>query len=166
MGARIGHRVAGRRRAEGGVVIRNCEKKDGEALFKLYAQWDLSRAFDKRVFLDSLEGILKDPSIRLVMAEEDGAIVGYAQISESRKLGHGAFLAVDQLLVDEARRSGGVGKALMEEIERWAGERGLGKVVLHSQAHRSRAHVFYERLGYELKKISKYYEKEIAQDRR
>jgi|WetSurMetagenome_2_1015567.scaffolds.fasta_scaffold266911_2 GNAT superfamily N-acetyltransferase len=143
------------------LEIRDCASSDAEALFRLFGHWDASRSYDRVVFMASLEAVLNDPAVRIIVAEEGGAIVGYGQITERRKLGQGCSLDVDQLLVDESRRSGGIGKALMARIEQIARESGLGLVALHSQAHRSRAHVFYERLGYQLKKISKYYEKRL-----
>lgn len=143
------------------MVIRTCNRSDGEALFCLFEEWDRSRSYDKRGFLDSLALVLDDPSIHIIVAEEGGAIVGYAHSRLTRKLGQGVFLELDQLLVAETKRSTGIGKALMEEVERIALSKGVRIVSLYSQAHRSRAHVFYERLGYELTKISKYYEKRL-----
>jgi hypothetical protein len=49
----------------------------------------------------------------------------------------------------------------MAQAERVARGEGLSVVRLSSQIHRSRAHVFYENLGYEFLKISKYYEKKL-----
>jgi len=134
---------------------------DAEALFRIFGHWDRSKSFDRVRFMESFEAVSGDPAVRIIVAEDKGEILGYGQITERRMLGFMPSLCVDQLLVDESKRSGGIGKALMARIEEIARAGGFGLVALHSQAHRSRAHVFYERLGYELKKISKYYEKRL-----
>lgn len=144
------------------LLIRDCAPGDADALFALFQHWDRSRAHDEAVFMESLPAVLADPGLILLVALDAGALCGYAQASERRCLGHAPSLRIDQLLVDEERRSNGIGTALLSRIEGIAGERGFATVSLHSQVQRSRAHVFYERHGYELKKISKYYEKALG----
>ena len=56
---------------------------------------------------------------------------------------------VQSLVVDEAARGLGVGRALMEQAEAWAQGRDLRSVALHTQIMRSDARVFYRALGYE-----------------
>jgi GNAT superfamily N-acetyltransferase len=144
------------------IEIRDCEPGDAAGLFALFKDWDRSRDYDEAVFRESFESALADPAIRIILAREEGEIVGYGQLSERRNLGAGPSLRVDQLLVDSSRRSGGIGKALMARVEEMARQGGFSTVSLHSQVQRSRAHVFYEGLGYELKKISKYFEKPLG----
>jgi GNAT superfamily N-acetyltransferase len=144
------------------LQIRDCALDDADALFGLFLHWDRAREFGRSEFMESLPTVLADPELRILVAIEGDSLCGYAQLSERRNLGHKPSLRVDQLLVDDAKRSAGIGGALMARIEEIARERGFATVSLHSQVHRSRAHVFYERQGYELRKISKYYEKLIG----
>ncbi len=44
---------------------------------------------------------------------------------------------------------------LMDQVERWSRQHGYGSVRLRSNVVRSRAHAFYERLGYEVIKTQK-----------
>jgi len=143
------------------LQIRDYAVDDADALFELYRHWDRSRDFDRGEFMESLPEVLADPELRILVAIDGESLCGYAQLSERRSLGHNASLRVDQLLVDKSKRSAGIGGALMARIEEIARDGCFATVSLHSQVQRSRAHVFYERLGYELKKISKYYEKTI-----
>ena len=53
------------------------------------------------------------------------------------------------LVVDEARRGTGVGRALVEAIEAEARARGCGILFVTTAERRADAHAFYERLGLE-----------------
>jgi GNAT superfamily N-acetyltransferase len=141
------------------LQIRPFESGDEDALFALMTHWDKDYAFDKAVFLASLEAILGSPDADILLAFQGRDLVGYAQTAICRHLGFAPFLEVVQLLVSAERRSSGTGRKLMERAEDLARSKGLNSVKLSSQVMRSRAHVFYERLGYMFYKISKFYEK-------
>jgi hypothetical protein len=49
----------------------------------------------------------------------------------------------------------------MEKVEEIALEENIFLIKLSSQLHRSRAHVFYENLGFTVEKMSKFYEKRL-----
>ena len=53
------------------------------------------------------------------------------------------------LMVAESFRRRGVGRALMEAAEEWAGSIGVRKIELHVFPHNGGALALYERLGYE-----------------
>jgi GNAT superfamily N-acetyltransferase len=142
-------------------AIRPFARGDEESLYALMAHWDKSRVFPRATFDESLSTIMGLDDNEIVLAFEAERLVGYAQIIVCHHLGFEPSLEVMQLLVAEDRRGGGIGKRLMAYAERRARELGLKKVHLHSQVMRSRAHVFYEGLGYEFTKISKFYEKRL-----
>lgn len=54
---------------------------------------------------------------------------------------------VEDLAVDPARRSNGIGRALLDEARGWARERGASHLELDSGLARVNAHRFYEREG-------------------
>jgi GNAT superfamily N-acetyltransferase len=56
---------------------------------------------------------------------------------------------VEYVVVDEKRRSHGIGKLLMEYCLARAKEAGCYKVMLTSDKRRERAHKFYRSLGFE-----------------
>lgn len=144
------------------IEVREYTGADAEALFRLFAHWDREHAFDPRIFADSLDGILASPDEAILLGLEDGELRGYAQMGRCRLLGFEPFCEIRQLLVDDTRRSRGIGKALVGRIEETAQAEGVRLVRLSSQVQRSRAHVFYERLGFVLIKVSKFYEKRLA----
>ena len=56
---------------------------------------------------------------------------------------------VTALVVDEAARGMGIGRALMDAAEAWAAARSCVLLEVTSNRRRTDAHAFYERLGYE-----------------
>jgi GNAT superfamily N-acetyltransferase len=77
-------------------------------------------------------------------------VVATAQLSWLRRLTYvgGLFCVVESVRVRSDLRSRGYGADLMREVERIARERGAARIELTTNAHRERAHTFYERLGY------------------
>jgi len=87
---------------------------------------------------------------RVFVAELEGQVVGLAHlqvtpaIERDRPAGK-----LGALIVDEAHRGHGVGRALVEAVEREARLRGCELVFLTTSDRRDDAHVFYERVGFE-----------------
>jgi GNAT superfamily N-acetyltransferase len=136
------------------------DPKDTEQFFELFRDWDRNYPFDRETFMASLSRI--DPKTsRLIVAKENGDLVGYAQFTRQAEIGFEESLEVVQLLVAEDKRGRGIGRMLMAEAERIAEAEGIGVLKLSSRIQRSKAHVFYESLGYELAKISKFYQKKL-----
>lgn len=87
--------------------------------------------------------------LRDVFVATDGeCVVGWAAllIDEAFVEGFGAFL--EGFVVDEAARSRGVGRQLLEAVEYRARDRGCAEIRVQSNVLRERAHSFYERNGY------------------
>lgn len=74
-----------------------------------------------------------------------GTIVGVLGMRPVDTLARGHHLHVDDLVVDVASRSGGVGAELMAFAETWAKEHGCASVFLDALTEAMR---FYARLGY------------------
>ena len=68
---------------------------------------------------------------------------------------------VGGLVVDEKYRDSGVGRLLMQQAEQWARKQGYSEVVLRSNVIRTRAHTFYESLGYTVTKTQKHFRKTL-----
>lgn len=64
------------------------------------------------------------------------------------KLYCGRYVELDNVIVDEAYRSKGVGRILCEQIEQKARELGCQVALLDAYAENFRAHQFYFRQGY------------------
>lgn len=76
--------------------------------------------------------------------EDAGRIAGYVGIHPHDEYGH-----VLGMLVDEAHRSKGIGKALLERATAWARERGLQHISLLVFPHNERAIELYRKAGFE-----------------
>ena len=66
------------------------------------------------------------------------------------------------LVVDEAWRGQGVGRLLIEAVERWARSVECGTVTVRCNAIRERAHAFYQNLRYSMVKTQRVFRKNIV----
>ncbi|CAN5199943.1 hypothetical protein BH24ACT19_BH24ACT19_14200 [soil metagenome] len=87
----------------------------------------------------------------LFVAEIDGEVIGF--LSGELREGSPAFkpktwAAGEDIYVVPAHRSLGIGRALVEECNKWAHEKGADGVSLQVAAGNLRARKFYERLGF------------------
>jgi GNAT superfamily N-acetyltransferase len=102
-------------------------------------------------YLEAFAAIDADPNQELVVAVEDGRVVGCLQLTTIRYLTFrgGTRLQVEGVRVDRDRRSRGIGEAMMRYAVERAKERGCHLVQLTTNAQRTDAHRFYRRLGFE-----------------
>lgn len=101
--------------------------------------WDPEKAASR--LADAIESSDAD----ILVADNDG-IVGICTIYhdiDSVRFGRRAW--IEDLAVDGAHRSQGVGKALLDAAKDWARERGASHLELDSSELRADAHRFYER---------------------
>jgi len=83
----------------------------------------------------------------MAVAVEGGSVLGVAVFRMLEKTHSGRELYCDDLVTDEARRSTGVGRALIAYMERVCRERGGDSFALDSGTQRQQAHKFYFREG-------------------
>lgn len=91
-----------------------------------------------------------DPRCELVVAEEDGAVVGTMQLITLTHLSfRGArVLQLENVHVAAGRRSRGIGRRMLEWAIARARAQGCARVQLTTNKLRKDAHRFYERLGF------------------
>lgn len=97
----------------------------------------------------------------LVAAADDGRVVGWIHVGIRDVLESSPRAEILGLIVDEAVRASGVGRALVLEAEAWALTQGLSEVVVRSNVARDLSHPFYERLGYDRTKTQHVYRKTL-----
>ena len=103
--------------------------------------WD-----DRRALAALGQAIESHDAVVLVAEEAGGTLIGFCtgyQDIHSVRFGYRAW--VEDLAVDPAHRSRGVGKALLDAAKDWARERGATHLELDSSDARADAHRFYER---------------------
>ncbi len=102
-----------------------------------------------------------DEAAVFVAEQPGGQVVGWVHVSISRTIEVDPSAEIGGLVVDQSRRSEGVGRLLMERAEAWAREKGCTAVTLRSNVIRERAHAFYENLGYTVIKTQKAFRKVV-----
>lgn len=85
---------------------------------------------------------------RIYAARIRGEVAGVIGLRLQDDLCWGHNLYVDDLVIDEPRRRGGVGRSLMRYAEEIAALDGCAYVRLASGVQREGTHRFYEALGY------------------
>ena len=105
---------------------------------------------------DELETIVSSPVTRLLVARgEAGSIVGTLTLVAFRiPTGVGAW--IEDVVVDEGARRGGVGEALIRAAIALAEESGARHVNLTSRPTREGANRLYARLGFEQRETNVY----------
>jgi GNAT superfamily N-acetyltransferase len=84
---------------------------------------------------------------RMCVATHDADVAGVAVYRMYENTFYGKQLYVDDLVTDEARRSSGVGRALLGYLEQKARAAGFDSLTLDSGTQRLQAHKFYFREG-------------------
>ena len=106
--------------------------------------------------------IPRTPEQRLLVAvDELGEVVGWIHAGVTRTLESPAGVEIFGLVVDQQRRGGGIGAALVRAVERWAVSLGIRRLRLRSNVVRERAHRFYGRLGFRIVKTQHAFEKRL-----
>jgi GNAT superfamily N-acetyltransferase len=133
------------------VRVRSAESPDFEAVVRLLESLGRVEVTDEtRDRCRALyESQLEDPTAdHLVAEDDDGAVVGFCSLHYLDRLNYTTPHAwVPDLIVDEPRRGGGFGHALLAEAERRARERRCWVLTLESAHWRKDAHRFYEAFG-------------------
>ena len=128
------------------IQVRDVDAGDADALARLCGQ--LGYPSSAEAVLQRLERLVRSGA-RALVATSGGDVIGLATVHLRGMINHEAPLAqLTLLVVDEERRSQGVGRALVDEAEAWARAQGCRRIIVTTALHRTGAHAFYERIGY------------------
>jgi ribosomal protein S18 acetylase RimI-like enzyme len=109
-----------------------------------------------------LRNLLAKPDHAVWVAETDGqSVAGWIHVFVKQLLESDREAEIGGLVIDEAFRGRGVGKALVERAERWAKARRLKSVYVRSNIVRKGAHIFYQKLGYKIIKTQSAFRKPV-----
>jgi N-acetylglutamate synthase-like GNAT family acetyltransferase len=136
------------------ITIRKAKNQDIPQIQELYKQLSFEpEKYQKTPEPDCrrvLKEIGKNPNAALLVAEEDGKVVGTTFLAVLSGFAHGTnpFGVIEYVVVDEKVRSKGIGKALMDECKARAKVAGCYKIILASSKQRIQAHKFYREMGF------------------
>jgi GNAT superfamily N-acetyltransferase len=134
------------------ITLREATEADVEALHRLIVAIADHHGQREYVFVtvDDLrrDGFGPAPKFGAVLAEVDGALVGYASYTWSYAIWLGAaYMSVDDVFVSASLRGLGVGEALMRTLKQVCADRGLQRLRWEVQPDNTAAIRFYERIG-------------------
>lgn len=139
------------------ITFRTATREDLSAIVAMLADDELGENREKsgatvpHEYSDAFEAMLHEPANRVLLAEQDGEIVGSLQLvfitSLSRRGTKRAI--VEAVRVVSKFRGQNIGTALMKHAIAESRAAGCGLIQLTSDRRRPRAHLFYRRLGFE-----------------
>ncbi|MBI9108863.1 MAG: GNAT family N-acetyltransferase [Spirochaetales bacterium] len=95
------------------------------------------------------------------VADNETKIIGWVDCRISHSYLNKAYCEIVGLIVDENERNKGIGKSLIDRVVIWAKTMGLGRIIVHSNVKRKRAHSFYLKNGWDFIKKSMLFGKDI-----
>lgn len=133
-------------------LVRKARQEDLEqlvGLLRLLFAIEEDFSFDAAKQQQGLALLLNDDRGCVLAAEKDGRVVGMCtgQLVISTAEGGPAVL-VEDVVVDPRHRGRGAGRALMNGLVAWAGERGATRLQLLADKNNPPALAFYDRLGW------------------
>jgi GNAT superfamily N-acetyltransferase len=143
-------RIRAARRDDFEVVARLLEELGRPAVTPA-TEADCRAVYEKEVF---------DPDCHHIVAEDERGVTAFASAYFRSRLNHPTEeVWVADLIVTESARRRGTGRALLEEIEHRARDRGCHKIELESAYFRAEAHHMYRQ--FKMRDVGKSFEKEI-----
>lgn len=96
------------------------------------------------------DDIITSPWHDLLIAEDDGKIIGFACLSVTMGPGIRKNAYLEDFVVDSTIRGKGIGSALWDAMQDWAAEKGCKKLEFTCGNGREAAQAFYKNHGAEI----------------
>ena len=146
----------------GGIkIIRNCQITDSPAIQRLNKK-ELGYNYPLDQTTKNLANILNDPQHHwlLVFVDDKGQdIKGYVHAELYATTYLAPMFNILALAVDSSFQKKGIGRQLMQTIEKTAQSLGIKEIRLNSSTSRANTHQFYENIDYTVIKFRKDLEK-------
>ena len=143
------------------ISIRRAVEEDASSIARLSAT--LGYDAEPAVIAGRLRAILgSDVDLMIVAEDARRAVIGWLQAHAAHIVESGFRVEITGLIVSPAQRRRGVGRALVDETERWAAAIGAEAIVVRSNVQRVESHAFYPALGYTTRKKQIVYRKTLT----
>lgn len=129
------------------VTIREARAEDAQALARLNRE-EMGYDYPTDKTKEKLSLLLESGKDKILVAELDGAVVGYVHLNDYDVLYMDHMKNIMGIAVSSSCRRMGIGGKLLSAAEDWARETGADGVRLVSGESRTGAHAFYRSLGY------------------
>ncbi len=127
--------------------IRECKTEDVDAIYNLN-NTEMGYEYSIEDTKEKLEGLLESDKDKIFVATVQNAVVGYVHANDYDVIYAPHMKNIMGIAVSGEYKKYGIGKAMLEEIEKWAKETGAFGIRLVSGSTRTGAHEFYRRCGY------------------
>ena len=127
--------------------IRECKIEDVNAIWNLN-NIEMGYEYSIENTKDKLERLLKSDKDKIFVATVQNTAVGYVHANDYDVIYAPHMKNIMGIAVSGEYKKYGIGKAMLEEVEKWAKETGAFGVRLVSGSTRIGAHEFYRRCGY------------------
>lgn len=130
------------------VLTRRAVPEDVAIVFKFICALE-EESFNFEVFAPLYERNINDPDNIYLVAVDNELVVGYLSCHEQVLLHHvGKVFEIQELYVEKEYRGQGVGRLLIQSLEKIIGPENYKSLEVTSNAKRIRAHQFYEECGF------------------
>lgn len=129
--------------------VRVCKIEDAEQICRLiYDELGYTDITMDKV-QSSLQKIIGNGDYFTLVAVDNGEVCGFISAVREISLEVGEYCRILALAINKEHQGQGLGTALITLVESKARTDGASLVTLSSQFKRTKAHEFYEKLGYE-----------------
>lgn len=104
-------------------------------------------------FEERVRCILKSKEHDIFVAVCDGNVIAFIAVEKARAI-ECDYLKINGIAVKESYQGRGIGSQLIDFAEHYAKEHNIDLIILNSAIQRTKAHIFYEKLGFEKKSYS------------
>lgn len=137
------------------IMVREMLTKDAQAVNLLSAQ--LGYALSREQTFENIKAILNSKKHIAFVALHENKIVGWIGAARTIMIEVIPHFEINGLITDERYRGKGIGKLLIEKVKQWARENGNKVLSLRCNLTRTKAHLFYEHIGFKVIKEQKYF---------
>lgn len=134
------------------VDITDLPEKENEKILSeaqnIYRQLRPHLPADRQAYIQQIRSICRTGPSRLIVAMSNNQILGLAMYRVTQNINYSQHIYCDDLVTDEAKRSSGVGRCVINYMKNQAEMLGIDRLTLDSGCQRGQAHRFYYREGF------------------
>lgn len=147
-----------------GFSVREAKKEDYIAIARLNKE-EMKYDYPVEKTKVKLAQILEDASQKVYVAVSSEQVIGYVHVNNYDVLYAPHMKNIMGIAVEQNFKKQGVGRALLEVVEKWGKETGASGVRLVSGSERKEAHAFYKHCNYIESKEQKNFKKLFNHER-